>query len=45
MLLNAVGQYLGTAKEVEESHWEMLKSYWKASGQFLKGIGKLPGNG
>jgi hypothetical protein len=38
MLLKAVGQPLGTAKRVLESRWEMLKGYWKATGQFLKGI-------
>jgi hypothetical protein len=40
MLLNAVKQPLGTAKKAQESHWEMPKAYWKASEQFLKGIGK-----
>jgi hypothetical protein len=44
MLLKAVGQSLGTAKRVLESCWEMPKSYWKASGQFLKSIGKPLGN-
>jgi hypothetical protein len=40
MLLKAVGQLLGTAKRVKESYWEMPNGYLKASGQFLKGIGK-----
>jgi hypothetical protein len=40
MLLKAVGQTLGTAKRVLESHWEPPKGYWKASGQFLKGVAK-----
>jgi hypothetical protein len=44
MLLKAVGQHLGTAKRVFESRWEMFKGYWKASGQFLQGIGKPLGN-
>jgi hypothetical protein len=44
MLLKAVGQPLGTAKRVLESRWEMPKGFWKASGQFLKGIGTPLGN-
>jgi hypothetical protein len=44
MLLQAVGQPLGTGKRVKERRWEMPKGYWKASGQFLKGIGKPLGN-
>jgi hypothetical protein len=40
MLLKAVGQPLGTSKSVQESCWEIPKGYWKASGKFLKGIGK-----
>ncbi len=44
MLLKTVGQPLGTAQRVWESCWEMLKGYWKVSGQFWKGIGKLPGH-
>jgi hypothetical protein len=44
MLLKAVGQPLSTAKRVSKSRWEIPKGYWKASGQFLKGIGKLLGN-
>jgi hypothetical protein len=44
MLLKVVGQPLGTAKRVLESHWEMPKGYCKSSGQFLKGIGKPLGN-
>ncbi len=35
--------HLHTAPE-RESLWEMPKGYWKASGKFLKGIGKLLGN-
>jgi hypothetical protein len=42
MLLKAVGQLLGTAKK--ENHWETHKGCWKASGQFLKDIGKPVGN-
>jgi hypothetical protein len=44
ILLKAVGQPLGTAKRVLESCWEMPKGYWKASGQFLQGIGTPLGN-
>jgi hypothetical protein len=44
MLLKAVGQLLGITKGVLEIRWEMPKGYWKAAGQFLKGIGKLLGN-
>jgi hypothetical protein len=44
MLLKAVGQPLGIAKRVQESQWEMPKAYWKASGQFLKDLGKPLGN-
>jgi hypothetical protein len=44
MLPKAVGQPLGTTKGVWEIHWEMPKGYYKAAGQFLKGIGKLLGN-
>jgi hypothetical protein len=44
MLLNVIGQPLGTAKRVLENRWEMPKGYWIASGQFLEGIGKLLGN-
>jgi hypothetical protein len=44
MLLKVIGQPLGTAKRVQESRWEMPKGYWKASGQFLEGIGKPLGN-
>jgi hypothetical protein len=42
MLLKPVEQPLGTAKRVKPL--EMSKGYWKASGQFLKGIGKPLGN-
>jgi hypothetical protein len=45
MLLKAVGQQLGTATKEKECRWEMPKGYWKASGQFLKGIVMLLGNG
>jgi hypothetical protein len=31
-------------KRVLESRWEMPKGYWKASGKFLKGVGKPLGN-
>jgi hypothetical protein len=44
MLLMVVGQLLGTATKVLESQCEMPKAYWKASGQYLKGIGKPLGN-
>jgi hypothetical protein len=44
MLLKVIGQLLGTAKRVLESHWEMPKGYWITSGQFLEGIGKPLGN-
>jgi hypothetical protein len=40
MLVKAVAQPLGTAKRVQENRWEMSKSYWRASRQFLKGVGK-----
>jgi hypothetical protein len=30
--------------KVSESCWEMPKGYWRAYGQFLKGIGKPLGN-
>jgi hypothetical protein len=35
---------LGTVKKVRQSYWEMPKGYWKASGQFFKGLGKPLGN-
>jgi hypothetical protein len=44
MLLEAVGYPLSTAIRVKKSRWEMPKGYWKAFGQFLKGIGKPLGN-
>jgi hypothetical protein len=44
MLLNIIGQPLGTAKRVLESRWEMPKGYWIASGKFLEGIGNPLGN-
>jgi hypothetical protein len=34
MLLNVIGQSLGTAKRVLEIRWEMPKGCWIASGQF-----------
>jgi hypothetical protein len=33
-------QPLSTSTRVLESCWEIFKGYWKASGQFLKSIGK-----
>jgi hypothetical protein len=44
MLIKAVEQPLGITKRVKESHWEMAKGYWKASGHFIKGTGKPLGN-
>jgi hypothetical protein len=44
MLLKVIGQLLGTAKRLLESHREMLTGYWIASEQFLDGIGKPLGN-
>ncbi len=44
MLLNVIGQLLGTDKRVLESRWEMPKGYWIASGEFLEDIGKPLGN-
>ncbi len=44
MLLKVVGQPLDTAKSVKQICWEMPKGYWKASRQFLKGIGKPLGD-
>ncbi len=41
MLLKAIGEPLGNAKKVSESHWEMRKGCWIVSGQFLEAIGKL----
>ncbi len=40
----AIGQPPGTAERVKESRWETAKGYLIASGQFLKGVGKLQGN-
>jgi hypothetical protein len=42
--LKAVGQPLGTAKRVSQSHWEMPKDYWKPLDNSKRGIGKLLGN-
>jgi hypothetical protein len=42
--LKVIGQPLGTFERVLESHWEMPKCYWIASGQFSVGFGKPLGN-
>ncbi len=42
--LKAVGQPLGTAKRVSQSHWEMPKGHWKPLDISKRGIGKLLGN-
>jgi hypothetical protein len=44
ILLKAIGHPLGAVKRIKESCWEMSKCFWIASGQFLKDIGKPPGN-
>jgi hypothetical protein len=44
MLLKAAEQLLGTAKRVQESHWEMPKGCWPASEKFSNDIGKPMGN-
>jgi hypothetical protein len=44
MSLKVIGQPLGTAKRVLESHWEMPKGYCIVFGQFFEGIGKPLGN-